>query len=932
MRISPWDGLLTYLIRYHDTRLHAMNWKTAGKYAISAPLPHPGLEQWWLGGPSADSSSGGKGVWIWPLGDRLQEDAWKANPPSFALFHRHQCLGGLGFQSFREIVRDQGTWFLIADALEGQSLASLVKKKPLPAAKLLSILGVLAGQLHLLHQQQLVHGRLSLQALWYGSQGSLKLLRDPWFLPTCPYSSFSRSLLGPDGWRPEMLFYAAPELALPGQVPTQSSDLYALGCLGYRLLTGRFPFAAADSASLAAAHARQTPERPPDDSCPEALWWCLAHLLAKNPEARFADAMALSQAIQEAKRATPPGIPIESEELAPATSATTAAPSATTRLVAEPSPMTDTRRPRLDLTNTPTRKRSRKKGRRPVWVLPSIIAVCLLTMIGLIVLMTRQGGTQSPTIAKATSDDAAATHSATSKSTNVPTSGTVVAKSPQPTPKPSDRRLEEFSIERDNGRLPWLPPRTSTPYSLDLLPPGAQGFLFLRTESWLRCETGKTILELLDHDLKTAWQDLVLLSGMRLDQIKELTIGMYPGTSGQPRCCWRFTLEQPLAVGQCVQLWANPRLDPASKPCPLWVRDDLPSGPVAYLSQQSGLAESDTLNQFVCGPEELVREAAAVQGAAAPLRRQIELLWQASDSQSDLSLLLSPGFLWTEANGLLAIFPGGVQDELARLLKDRARALLFTTSLEPAWYCELKLTASSPQEAPRLQAVLHDQLESLAEQVERQFVQRPAHPHWRPLAMRFPQMIRALLKYHRLGSEDGVVVSNAYMPSQAAPNLVLASWLSLQLPSDDGPASVPTPTDVVMSIEQILARPIDLRFDQQALETALQSIADECNQGLPPGNAPLRMEIDGGAFERDGITRNKEVRDFQIRQRPARAAINLLVQKANPDSVSELNAESQKVVWVIVDDPKQPSQKMIRLTTRKAAASQSLTLPQEFKP
>jgi hypothetical protein len=90
------------------------------------------------------------------------------------------------------------------------------------------------------------------------------------------------------------------------------------------------------------------------------------------------------------------------------------------------------------------------------------------------------------------------------------------------------------------------------------------------------------------------------------------------------------------------------------------------------------------------------------------------------------------------------------------------------------------------------------------------------------------------------------------------------------------------------------------------------------------------MEIDGGAFERDGITRNKEVRDFQFQGKPARDVLIDLVRKANPEKVPELNQAAQKVLWIELPDPQRSGQPKIVITTRKGAEAVSAKIPREF--
>jgi hypothetical protein len=83
----------------------------------------------------------------------------------------------------------------------------------------------------------------------------------------------------------------APEL-LEGGAPNERTDLYALGVLVYRLLTGRHPVEAADLAELRLQHRAEGPvpllDLRPDLS--PALVEVVERALARDPEARFASA------------------------------------------------------------------------------------------------------------------------------------------------------------------------------------------------------------------------------------------------------------------------------------------------------------------------------------------------------------------------------------------------------------------------------------------------------------------------------------------------------------------------------------------------------------------------------------------------------------------------------------------------------------------
>ncbi|HEY9777921.1 MAG TPA: serine/threonine-protein kinase [Planktothrix sp.] len=79
--------------------------------------------------------------------------------------------------------------------------------------------------------------------------------------------------------------YTAPELN-KGSVPSQASDIYAMGCLFYELLTGKPPFTGSNAFELAFAHDKDE-VAPLPESIPEPLRKAVMTSLAKVPDERF---------------------------------------------------------------------------------------------------------------------------------------------------------------------------------------------------------------------------------------------------------------------------------------------------------------------------------------------------------------------------------------------------------------------------------------------------------------------------------------------------------------------------------------------------------------------------------------------------------------------------------------------------------------------
>ncbi|MFT6144978.1 MAG: tRNA A-37 threonylcarbamoyl transferase component Bud32, partial [bacterium] len=96
------------------------------------------------------------------------------------------------------------------------------------------------------------------------------------------------------------LAYAAPE-QFRGKTPTAASDLYSVGCLLYRLLTGNRPFTGSNAAEMAKLHTSRPPTRPRSivPELPGDLERIVLRLMKKKPDARIPTARALAEQLAE---------------------------------------------------------------------------------------------------------------------------------------------------------------------------------------------------------------------------------------------------------------------------------------------------------------------------------------------------------------------------------------------------------------------------------------------------------------------------------------------------------------------------------------------------------------------------------------------------------------------------------------------------------
>jgi serine/threonine protein kinase/tetratricopeptide (TPR) repeat protein len=167
-------------------------------------------------------------------------------------------------------------WFT-REHTPGESLAVRLRRDAaLPASAAYSVIVQLAAALDGLHQIGLVHGDLK--------PGHVLLRADPERLRVQLIDATLAAPLTAD--RPSRrgtVDYAAKEV-VEGAPATFRSDLYALGCLSYELLTGAPPFRDTTQTTLEAQ--RSAEPKPLPDSVPQTVRSVIASMLAKDARRR----------------------------------------------------------------------------------------------------------------------------------------------------------------------------------------------------------------------------------------------------------------------------------------------------------------------------------------------------------------------------------------------------------------------------------------------------------------------------------------------------------------------------------------------------------------------------------------------------------------------------------------------------------------------
>ncbi|NKZ02861.1 serine/threonine protein kinase [Actinomadura latina] len=181
-----------------------------------------------------------------------------------------------------------GRLYLVMELVDGINVDDLVAEHdPLPVGWAAAIAAQVCAVLNYAHAKSFVHRDLKPSNLMVDKDGAVKVLD---FGLAVALDADERSRLTSTDQLLGTLAYMAPE-QFRGQY-SPSSDLYALGCVLYQMLSGRGPFQGPDHVSLMHAHIYEeaVPLRRLRADVPPDLENLVLRLLAKAPEARPASA------------------------------------------------------------------------------------------------------------------------------------------------------------------------------------------------------------------------------------------------------------------------------------------------------------------------------------------------------------------------------------------------------------------------------------------------------------------------------------------------------------------------------------------------------------------------------------------------------------------------------------------------------------------
>lgn len=399
--------------------MHAEPRLLAGRYRLDQPLGRGGWSEVWRG----FDRSLARTVAVKVLTQR-------ADPQALQRFQREaRTLARLHHPAIVAVYdagTDDGTAFVVMELLPGPSLAELLRRDgPLAVPLALRYAAQAADGLAAAHQAGVIHRDVKPANLVLGADGRVRVV-DFGVARLEQAGSASLTMAGMVMGTPE---YLSPEQAAGGAVDGRT-DIYALGCVAYALLTGSPPFTGTAAVDVARQHLSSpvpslAGRRADLDPAVVAL---LGRALAKDPADRPPDAAAFRDALDAlAEGRRPP------DGAAPTTPTTPTTPLAapTVALAAPVPPLTRPPAPPGD-----------DGGRRRSVVLAVLAAVVLagvLALLGYALAGRHHPAASPPTTGRTpppatTAAPATKVSTTTTSTTTTTTSTTTTTTAPAPTP------------------------------------------------------------------------------------------------------------------------------------------------------------------------------------------------------------------------------------------------------------------------------------------------------------------------------------------------------------------------------------------------------------------------------------------------------------------------------------------------------------------
>ncbi|MDE0818177.1 MAG: protein kinase [Pirellulaceae bacterium] len=808
-----------------------------------------------------------------------------------------------------------------------------------------------------LHKRGVVFGHLTPNSIWLDENDQVKLL--PFF------DQIHRPLNLPADEDNEALVlaadYMAPELQLPDVNLNITTDIYSLGAILYFMLTGMQPFPGGSIANKMALHASEPIADLGDFGVSEPITQLINYLMAKQTATRYqsaaevADKLAtvlpaemlspsqhseLSESSFEFEAAiTAESTILDAAPLPPAPNKPSVAQTpppqvqvatSNTSDESETSQATVTNESRSDIVahpfdsnSTPISSNTARLRRQTTspWMNPVLwigLAAGLIGM-GALAIFLNQPLDPVTTTDKDQQETSSTGNGSSTSTGNTTTTNNGTGENGNAVPP----KTGSSQFIADDGQSLWQSPTSGEGVNLAWSPPAGQLFIAIQVDELLKSPVADDILKSLGPAFQKHLSTWEATTGFKLQDIKQLVLSWRDEAGvAFPTVSTVVRLKAEATAQQILETLGNPSAEETEHG-------------ILYQASSWSYVVPESGGLFVMGTKSAMTDALELAGNPPLIHHTLTQLLKQSDNARHLTILFAPSFLFT------TLFRDGhefyfgesrkIRDPLQWLLGDELEAAMVSLHFDSVLYIEARMTAGLTVDKRELVTQLHDRMGDLHDKIEAHMVALNPSPYWRALAFRFPAMVAFLHEQTRIQIEDKTPVLNIALPIQAAANLIIASELSLA--SEPGAGSVAVNNEPVMpkTIEEVLQYPFSVDIPQQDLNLAIADIANEVRSSLTGLPFKFELNIAGNDLMQEGITRNQAIRDFTMKDKPLAEVLTGIVMKANPDpTVTSPSMPNQKLIWLITTDPNDPANKIILVTTRKAAVTNKYTLPLVF--
>ena len=187
---------------------------------------------------------------------------------------------------------DLGPALIYADQA-ARPLEELAAKAPLDIDTVLTIGASIAEAVAALHKERLIHCNLNPTTVWLNEAGDGALISD--FGCARQLSEEQGGGIPPCDDLIDLKYMSPEQTGRLQTIIDQRTDIYSLGIILFRLLTGKVPFDGADPREIIDGHVARQPMVPAElrDTLPAGLVRVILKALSKSPETRYLSASGL---------------------------------------------------------------------------------------------------------------------------------------------------------------------------------------------------------------------------------------------------------------------------------------------------------------------------------------------------------------------------------------------------------------------------------------------------------------------------------------------------------------------------------------------------------------------------------------------------------------------------------------------------------------